>query len=76
VAKPITVSKLTGGIESAPPAGFTHSIRAAQIREATLAVCRAVQWLNVTRSPAEHAQAQKTLRQANRALLHLNLNPP
>jgi hypothetical protein len=55
------------------PAVLAHRVRAAEIREATMAVVRAKQWIDVARSPAEHAQAQATLRQANRWLCRLNL---
>ena len=55
------------------PDGFTRTLRAAQIHEATLAVTAAKRWINVARTPAEHAQARLTLAQASRWLLRLNL---
>jgi hypothetical protein len=60
-------------IDPITPEGFARSARAAQIREATQAVTRAMQWINVARSAEEHAQARQTLAQATHWLCRLNL---
>ena len=51
------------------------TVRAAQIREATMAVSRAKQWIDVARSSEELHQSRQTLRQANSWLCRLNLEP-